>query len=274
MSLQPVYLKKVFSFSFCIFLTAFLFVMPATFASSNSISFSPPVNLSNDIYNARYPMVANSGSSVYVVWTEQSHGIYYRHSPDGGVTWLPNLTQPAIRLSSHGGTSGYPVITANGTDVYVAWAQTIHSISQIYFVASTDSGTAFSTPEILDLNSTLPAITPVIAGWGTSVYVAWVAGTKSYERSSTDSGVSWSSVNNLGSSHEPQLATSGNYAYFVSDGNSYAYTSDGGSTWQSVNLEIRARCGTLDCGFRAQCLRSLGAKALEQDGAHLRGYQY
>src|SRR5579862_1146345 len=238
MSRKITFLKRTFSISLCFVLTALLFVMPASFAANNSVTFSPPVNLSNDANNARYPMVANSGSSVYVVWTEQSHGIFYRHSQDGGVTWLPSLTQSATRLSSRGGTAGYPVITANGTNVYVAWAQTENSISQIYFVASTDSGNTFSTPEIVDLNTSFSAITPVIAGWGSNVYVAWVASTRSFERSSNDSGVTWSKVNNLGSNHEPQLAASGNYAYFVSDGNSYAYSSNNGNTWHSVNLQI------------------------------------
>src|SRR4029077_1317679 len=96
----------------------------------------------------------------------------------------------------------------------------------------------FSNPQIIDLNSTVSAITPVVAGWRSTVYVAWAAGTKSFERSSDDAGRTWSLVNNLGSSHEPQLATSGKYAYFVSDGNAYAYTSNNGSTGQHVNLQI------------------------------------
>ncbi|MDA4130636.1 MAG: glycoside hydrolase [Thaumarchaeota archaeon] len=231
-------MKTLYAYSLAASLLSFLLFIPASFAVQNSISFSPAVNLSNDANNARFPMVANSGSNVYVVWTEQSHGIYLRYSSDGGISWNPLLTQSAMRLSLKGGTASYPVITANGTNVYVAWAQTVNTISQIYFSISTDSGGHFSKPVILDLNSTLAALTPVLASWGSNVYLAWAAGSRSFERTSNDGGVTWSTVNPLGSSHEPQLAAYGSYAYFISDGISYWYSSDNGGTWHKVNLKI------------------------------------
>ncbi|MFI5420389.1 MAG: sialidase family protein, partial [Nitrososphaerales archaeon] len=148
------------------------------------------------------------------------------------------LTQSATRLSSRGGTASYPGIAANGTNVYVAWSLKISNGSQIYFRASTDFGNTFSPQQVIDLNSTLSAITPVLAASGSNVYIAWSAGTKSYERSSNNSGVTWSVVNNLGSGHEPQLAAYGSYAYFVSDGNSYAYSLNSGTSWNKVNLNV------------------------------------
>jgi hypothetical protein len=192
------------------------------------------------LHNAQYPMVANSGNNVYVVWTEESHGIYFRTSSDGGITWVPPTSSEATRLSLTGGTASYPVITANGTNVYVAWSQTLNKISQIYFTVSTNNGITFSAPIILDAAPTTAAITPVLAGWGSNIYVAWSAGTHSFERSSNDAGSTWGTVNQLGTGHEPQLATYGNYAYFISDGVSYEYSSDSGSTWTSVNLKTGA----------------------------------
>ncbi|MFI5419594.1 MAG: hypothetical protein ACHQ1H_01360, partial [Nitrososphaerales archaeon] len=128
-------LGKIFGYSLVIALIAFLFITPSAFAVRNSISFSPSLNLSNDGNNARYPMIANSGNNVYVAWTEQSHGIYYRYSADGGIIWTPGLTQSATRLSSRGGTASYPVIAANGTNVYVAWTLKKNNVTQIYIRA-------------------------------------------------------------------------------------------------------------------------------------------
>jgi len=234
-------IQKSLICSISIFAVVFLFSVPvAVFGAQNSASFSSAINLSNDAYNAQYPMVANSGNNVYVVWTEQSHGIYFRMSSDGGNTWTPPTSTAATRLSPTGGAAGYPVITANGTNVYVAWSQTVSKLSQIYFTASTNNGAAFSTPIVVDTAATTAAITPVLAGWGSNIYIAWSAGTHSFERSSNNAGSTWGTVNQLGTGHEPQLAAYGNYAYFISDGVSFAYSSNSGSTWKSVSLKAGA----------------------------------
>src|SRR5579862_1138588 len=103
-----------------------LFAIPVFLSSAQSFTFPSAFNLSNDTYNAQYPMVANTGSNVYVVWTEESHGVYFRLSADGGSYWWPSLTVQGLRLSPTGGTTSYPVITANGSNVYVAWSQTLN----------------------------------------------------------------------------------------------------------------------------------------------------
>jgi len=232
-------IKKSLMYSISVFAVAILFSVPiAAFAAQNSASFSSAINLSNDSNNAQYPMIANSGNNVYVVWTEESHGIFFRMSPDGGSTWTPPISSPATKLSLSGGTPAYPVITANGSNVYVAWSQTVNKISQIYFTVSTNYGAigSFSAPTIVDTSATTAAITPVLAGYGSDIYIAWSAGTHSFERSSVDAGSSWGPVNQLGTGHEPQLAAWGTYAYFISDGISYKYSTDSGSTWHSVNL--------------------------------------
>ena len=74
------------------------------------------MNLSNDTFNATDPNVQNVGNNVYAVWTEASHGIWFRVSVDGGQAWSSE-----IRLSPTGeGTPGFPLMTAVGTDVYVS----------------------------------------------------------------------------------------------------------------------------------------------------------
>src|SRR5271165_3504570 len=104
--MQNFAINKILLGFFSIFIVMMLFNVPlAVSGAQNSTTFLSPANLSNDSFNAQYPMVANSGNNVYVVWTEQSHGVYIRISTDGGNTWTPPTTSPASRLSLTGGVT-------------------------------------------------------------------------------------------------------------------------------------------------------------------------
>jgi hypothetical protein len=94
-------------------------------SSAGTPLFSKPINLSTDHALAQDPNVQNAGSHEYVVWTERSDGIRFRESPDGGVTWVPPLNMSSFRISNVGGTSQYPLMSENGTNVYIVWAQSI-----------------------------------------------------------------------------------------------------------------------------------------------------
>src|ERR1700730_2805674 len=110
-----------------------LFVAPilATFSpavvvrAASAPTFGKPVNISNDSSSAQDPNVQNVGTHVYIAWTERSGGIRVRQSPDGGVAWVPALNMPALRISNVGGTAQYPLMSENGTNVYVVWAQSV-----------------------------------------------------------------------------------------------------------------------------------------------------
>jgi hypothetical protein len=196
--------------------------------------FGSPLNLTNDVYNARYPAVAASGANVYVAWSEGSHGVYLRKSADNGSSF-----SPALRLSPVGGVAGYPVISANGSNVYIAWAQSVaaNNISEIYFASSVDSGNIFATQVL----STADSITPAIASWNSSVYVSWSGGVPSnngtYVRSSTDAGQTFGpafqlSINNK----ENAIAAYGTSAYAISDFGYFDYTNDNGNTWKAYQI--------------------------------------
>jgi hypothetical protein len=197
--------------------------------------FSSEINLSNDANNAQYPMVANSGNNVYVVWTEGSHGIYFRTSPDGGITWSPLLTSAAMKLSQKGGSAAYPQITANGSNVYVLWGQTVKGEpAQLFFTSSTNYGVSFSTP-IQITSGTDGAVTPVISAWGNDVYVAYGDNKNQlgYVMASTDAGVHWTTpflFGNVAPGHEPQLASWGQNVYAISNSN-LTVSSNNGATW-------------------------------------------
>ncbi|MFI5421556.1 MAG: hypothetical protein ACHQ1H_11365, partial [Nitrososphaerales archaeon] len=205
-------------------LVAILLVVPFALVSlPTSAAYTAPVNLSNDSYQAHYPWIANSGNHLYVTWTEEIHGIYFRSSSDGGSTWSPLLTSPATLLSIKQkgyGVANYPIVYANGTDVYVVWSQTVNTsgvnVLQIFIAVSTNSGASFfPAVQLTSGSSTNGWITPVIAASGSNVYVAYTGnGKNSYVTWSNNYGAagSWHAPLLYATTHEPQIAAWGNNA--------------------------------------------------------------
>ncbi len=201
--------------------------------------FGNPLNMSADSYNAKYPNVAASGSYVYVVWSEGTHGIYIRVSSNYGASF-----GGALRLSPFGGVASYPVLAANGSYVYVAWAQTpsTNNITLIYFTSSSNYGYSFSTATTLSQNL-VNALTPGIAASNSTVYVTWTADSASnngtYVRTSTNGGASfYPTFQSSVGYRQSDIAADGNYAYIVSAEGNYAFTNDSGSSWTSFTMPL------------------------------------
>ncbi len=203
-------------------------------SSSQATTFSTPVNLSNDTYQAHFPWVANVGNNVYVAWEEGDHGVWFRASTNGGSSW-----STAIRLSSPGGVADYPIVYALGTDVYVVWAQSVSNELQIFFAASTNSGSSFSSAiQLTSGTSTNGFITPTIAAAGSDVYIAYTGnGKNSYVVSSDNYGAagSWTAPFYYSATHEPQIAAEGSNAYAIADGVGIAVTNNGGQSWTIIS---------------------------------------
>lgn len=214
----------------------------ATSLGNNSVpSFATPINLSNDNAAAKFPNVQSNGLHVYVSWTEGAKGIKFRASSNGGATWQPPVTSPALTLniSTPSAVAQYPLMSDNGSNVYVVWSQgTSSDTMQVYEATSTNYGASFSAPVQLTSGDG-GWITPVIASWGDDVYVAYIynsAGGNSnnrvaYMTCSADSGASgsWTRAFQIGE-REPQLAAwGGQYVYAVADWNLYASNNNCGS---------------------------------------------
>lgn len=199
--------------------------------------FSTPINLSNDVAQARSPNLFNYQNHVYVAWTEGSRGIFFRESPDGGVTWVPPVASTALKISNPGGVAQYPMLSANGTNVYITWSQTVGSTGlQLFEATSTDYGASFSAARQITSGTVDGGhITPVIASWGSTVYLAYKAGNFNYVIvSSNDAGATWGTPFAIGS-REPQLAVWGSNAYIATVGGA-AYSNNGGATWTRVRV--------------------------------------
>jgi len=135
----------------------------ATFFDSQNISASP---------NAIDPVVAASGNSVYVAWSEpvagNSNDILFRRSTGGGVAF-----DPALNISNNMGLSRFPAMAADGMKVWLAWTDgPIGGSGDILFARSADAGGLFE-PALNLSNNAANSVDPAVAARGSNVYIAW-----------------------------------------------------------------------------------------------------
>jgi hypothetical protein len=152
------------------------------------LSFSEPVNLTNNQQDSVYAQVATQGNDVYMVWQEnpQSHAansdnainydIFMKKSIDGGLTFGKE-----INLSNNPGFSEHPQIAASGNNVYIVWIDNSPIIGssessenkKILLKKSLDNGNTFGETSILSSNNSVDSINQEITATGNNVYVAW-----------------------------------------------------------------------------------------------------
>lgn len=102
-------------------------------SSNHGFSWSAPTRLTWSSANSYSPAVAvDSGNGVHVVFRDDTPGngeIYYKSSPNGGLTWS-GLT----RLTWNSGGSLFPVVAVDSTDgVHVAWEEMSPGNREIFY---------------------------------------------------------------------------------------------------------------------------------------------
>ena len=194
-------------------------------SNNNGTSFGTPINLSNNTGSSEHPQIAASGNNVYVTWDDDTPGIediFFAVSNNNGVSF-----GTPINISNSTGGSFLPQIAAVGNNVYVTWEDTTPGNRDIFFAASNNNGTSFSTPINLS-NTPGGSEHPQIAASGSNVYVTWEddlpAGDKDiFFAVSNNNGVSFGTPinlsNNTGSSFIAQIAAVGNNVYVAWEDN-------------------------------------------------------
>jgi Neuraminidase (sialidase) len=213
----------------------------ATWDSAVCVSLSD----SNRIFSAT---VAAAGADVHIAWEGRNNGsLQYRHSTDGGATWLP---ETALVVSSSCGT---PFLSADGDLVGLAWGDSRdggHN-GELYYKQSGDDGSHWTgdarltvdTDSVLDKEACL-----VVSGnhryivwtrydWNTSVSQTWFM-------RSTNNGASWEprariTADTSGQSYPMVAAVGPNVHACWSDGRPGGYgiwhrrSTDNGATWNA-----------------------------------------
>jgi hypothetical protein len=205
-----------------------MFLRPIT---NNGANLGTTVSISKNLAGTNdFQRVTASGNHVYVTWeVDKSSGesVMFRASGDNGVTWgsIQNLSKLAGTEVTCKGLCAQPTIAANGTNVYVAWAQQAvkgGTGSEIYFVASSDNGASFGTH--FALTTIKGSHEQEMASWGNNVYLTWDTGATTYFAVSHNNGASFSAAQSLGTStgraRESHLAAWGTHVYLVWEDNS------------------------------------------------------
>lgn len=189
-------------------------------------SFSPPINVSNNLGASYNPSVAISNNTVIVAWEDfiagvgEGSNILLAQSTDGGRTFsLPiNISKNTATSGSVSLLSTPPSVAISGSTVIAVWAySSALGNRDIQMARSLDGGATFFDPVNLS-NNTGGSESPVVAILENTVIVAWHDDTPGnleiLMARSTDSGQSFATSTNLsnskGVSYNPSVAISGN----------------------------------------------------------------
>jgi hypothetical protein len=189
--------------------------------------------------------ISAAGDIIHVVWFDDRDGnfeIYYKRSPDGGLSWGQDT-----RLTNNSGSSQFSSVAVAGSLVNLVWDDDRDGNREIYYKRSTDAGVSWSSDIRLTNNSAVSKV-PCIVVNGIEIYVAWDddrnGNFEIYYKRSPDGGLSWSAdtrlTNNSAVSRFASLFVTAATLHLVweddRDGNREVYynrSSDGGQTWGS-----------------------------------------
>ncbi len=191
------------------------------------------VRLSDVLYHSCRPSVAISGNYVHVVWIDSRDlhfEIYYKRSPDNGVSW-----ETDVRLSDLPESSNYCSVASSGNHVHVVWCDERNGNWEIYYKHSSDNGVNWD-PDFRLTDDLGSSYVPSITALQSNIHVAWRddrdGNLETYYKRSTDYGATWDSDLRLSDndgfySWRPSIAASGSCVHVVwidhRDGNREIY---------------------------------------------------
>jgi phage terminase large subunit-like protein len=207
-------------------------------------SWGEDTRLTNNSAFSSYPSVSVSGQVVHIVWRDFRDGneeIYYKRSPDAGVSWGADT-----RLTNNSANSSSPSVSVSGQVVHIVWFDNRDGNDEIYYKRSTDGGVSWGADARLTNNSATSYSTSVSVS-GQVVHVVWFderdGNSEIYYKRSTDAGASWGAdtrlTNNSANSFSPSVSVSGQVVHVVwsdnREGNNneiyYKRSTDGGVSW-------------------------------------------
>lgn len=139
-------------------------------SEDEGITWGEDTRITNYFSVSWVPCVRTTGADVYIVWVDQrdeDNEIYFKHSPDDGLTWGED-----IRLTNYVGNSLFPNLAVCGNGIFTVWQDDRIGIQEIFYKYSLDGGDSWQPDTRLTYD---PAESkyPFISLSGTQVNVAW-----------------------------------------------------------------------------------------------------
>lgn len=189
-------------------------------SSDGGISWGLDTRLTNDTAGSMFASVSASGSVVNVLWEEYRDGnpeIYYKRSPDGGLSWSADT-----RLTNNTLISFSPSVWASGSEVHAVWYDNRDGNSEIYYKRSPDEGISWGADTRIT-NSAGGSFHPSVSASGSNVHIGWWderdGDTEVYYNVSNDAGISWGAdtrlTNSTDDSAHPSVAVSGQVVHVL-----------------------------------------------------------
>jgi hypothetical protein len=101
-------------------------------SSDGGITFSQPINLSNDAGDSTNPNLITVHNNLFVIWNDNStknYNVMIKRSSDGGITF----SQPINLSNTTNSDSINPQLAATTNELFVVWQEDISGNNQIYF---------------------------------------------------------------------------------------------------------------------------------------------
>jgi hypothetical protein len=217
------------------------------------VAFSPPQNLSNNpapCCASDQQIAVDSSGRMYIVWSQDSGGVLFSRSLDGGKTF----SSPQNLASSVSGSRLPEIAVDPAGNINVIW--TSGSVQGVWLSRSTDTGATFSAPKAIanGVCRCFPA-TSVATDSAGNIYFSWIDNASPpnlFFSRSLDQGATFSAPIQLSNSTNSQLGiwalglgTNGNVDLVWSECNSqctiwFNQSKDSGATFSSPKMLARA----------------------------------
>ncbi|HEX5424326.1 MAG TPA: PKD domain-containing protein [Candidatus Acidoferrales bacterium] len=176
------------------------------------LTFTPPINLSNDPADSENEQIAtDTAGNIYVVWENDSLnlGVLFSHSSDGGATF----STPAVLSTNTSGSYSAQIAIGTNGNLSVVWEDDGQSVSDVSFSHSSDHGATFSSPQSLSYHTGNSGSQQIAIDLNGNIDVVWTNETSGkfdiFFTRSVDNGATFSTPsdvsNGSGNAQNPQM---------------------------------------------------------------------
>ncbi|MCX6905183.1 MAG: sialidase family protein, partial [Verrucomicrobia bacterium] len=181
-------------------------------STDNGTTWQPQQQISHAAGRSEDPAIVASGKHVHLVWNDNRDGnmtVYYRHSPDMGVTWGSETA-----LTHAPDYTYFPTIYLAGPNVDIAYGDRQSGHFEIYHLHSADFGSTWPPKEQMTQTST-NQFYPAIVRDGPNVHLLWTGSGIKYLHSGNGGGT-WDPVVSLVSlGSTPFVAVAGEAVHVI-----------------------------------------------------------